>query len=287
MQELNWNDLRYLIAIARGRTLSGAARIAHVDDTTVSRRLNVLRRSLGDELCIRQPNGKFSLTDVGTAVVAHAEAMEHEADLIGDVSGAGNRDCTGTVRITSVPFLINRWIVPQLPVFLASAPLLRVEVVPESRDLSLDLREADIAVRFARPVLGGRKIVGRKIGSFAFAPYAARNLTNAQISRLPWIGYEDAMAHLPQAKWISRQVRTENNTQSGLRVQDLETAMQAVIAGVGRSLLPIPIAENAKPVRRLSNNADGVVREVWLLTHRDRHARNRIQLVADWLTSLL
>lgn len=287
MQYVNWNDLRYLIAIARGRTLSGAARLMNVDDTTVSRRLGVLRRLLGDELCIRQPDGKFTLTDVGVTVAGHAEVMEREADLIGDVVGSDHSSYAGTVRITSVPFLINRWLVPHLRDLLGSAPMLQIELIPESRDVNLDLREADIAIRFARPIAGGQKLLGRRIGSFAFAPYAARCVAAAQAKQLPWVGYEETMAHLPQAKWIANQVKKEGNKKSALQVHDLETAAQAVVSGVGRSLLPVLIADKEAFLRRLGEEVGEVSREVWLLTHRDRHALTRIRVVTDWIASLM
>ena len=192
MQNLNWNDLRYLLAVARGRTLSGAARILGVDDTTVSRRLTALRRTLGDELCLRQADGVLVLTDAGAAIAGHAERMEREADFIGEVVGGDQTGCSGTVRVTSVPFLINRWLVPRLGDLLGSYPKLQIELVPDSRDVNLDLREADIALRFARPTTGGSKIICRRITSFAFGVYAARRLPATKAGRLPWIGYEDA-----------------------------------------------------------------------------------------------
>jgi DNA-binding transcriptional LysR family regulator len=42
MQLKNWNDPRYLLAIKRGATITAAARLLTVDDTTVSRRLAAL-----------------------------------------------------------------------------------------------------------------------------------------------------------------------------------------------------------------------------------------------------
>jgi hypothetical protein len=35
MQTTNWNDLRYILAVSRGKTLAAAVRLLGVDDTTV------------------------------------------------------------------------------------------------------------------------------------------------------------------------------------------------------------------------------------------------------------
>jgi len=47
MQMLNWNDLRYVLAISRGATLAAAARLLGVDDTTVARRLAACKKRPG------------------------------------------------------------------------------------------------------------------------------------------------------------------------------------------------------------------------------------------------
>jgi DNA-binding transcriptional LysR family regulator len=50
MQTNSWNDLRYVLAVSRGRTLAAAARLLAVDDTTVARRLAALQTTLGAAL---------------------------------------------------------------------------------------------------------------------------------------------------------------------------------------------------------------------------------------------
>ena len=76
MQPANWNDLRYLLAIMRGRTLTSAARQLRVDDTTVSRRLAALQAALQTQLVQRHADNKMSLTAAGQIVARRAEAME-------------------------------------------------------------------------------------------------------------------------------------------------------------------------------------------------------------------
>jgi len=287
MQALNWNDLRYLLAIKRGRTLSGAARLLDVDDTTVSRRLGVLRSVLEDELCRRQRDGSLLLTEMGLAVASHTEAMEREADLIGELLGSEGEDYTGTVRITSVPLLVNRWLAPRMNHLLHAHPKLQIELLPDSRDFDLNLREADIAVRLARPVAGGSDTLLRRIGSLQFAVFASRCYSPDECAELPWIGYEDNMAHLPQARWIAKIAKRDQSQLVGLRVHDVETAMEAVLAGIGKSLLPTMIAKDIRPLQRLSVGSQDISREVWLLTHRSQHAYGRIKVVTEWIESLM
>ncbi|MEO1160300.1 MAG: LysR family transcriptional regulator [Pseudomonadota bacterium] len=283
---MNWNDLRYLLAVKRTGSLSAAARMMGVDGTTVSRRLAVLRRALGEDLLYRQADGSLVLTDHGAKATSHIEAMEQETDLLGETFAAGAQECIGTVRITSVPFLVNRWLAPQVGGLLRYHPRLRIDLIPDSRDFSLTLREADIALRLARPQTGGNEVIARRIGSLPFAVFAASSYSKPPDTGLPWITYDDGMAHLPQAKWLAKTLKQNGERPAGLRVHDVETALEAVIAGVGKSLLPIPIADRMSELRQLDAGSSGVSREVWLLSHRSQHSLRRIAEATAWIAAL-
>lgn len=193
MQTPNWNDLRYLIAIKRGQTLRAAARQLRVDDTTVSRRLASLERELGRQLVQRRGDSRLVLTAAGERVARDAEAMErHYAS------------CSGTVRLTTVPILANRLFARNSCHLASRHPSLVVELIPDSRDFNLTSREADVAVRLARPTAGGLSVKAQRIGILSYAAYASRDTPGRRVQSLPWITYEDSMSHLPHARWMER-----------------------------------------------------------------------------------
>jgi DNA-binding transcriptional LysR family regulator len=88
MQMLNWNDLRYVLAISRGKTLGAAARLLGVDDTTVARRLIAVQEAVGARLYQRLPDGTLQLTTAGERAALHAERIEREIIAV-DASVAG------------------------------------------------------------------------------------------------------------------------------------------------------------------------------------------------------
>ena len=77
MQDVSWNDLRYVLAVARTGTLSAAAIRLRVDPTTVSRRIGRVASILGSRLFDRS-DGLLLPTEAGQTVVAHAERIEVE-----------------------------------------------------------------------------------------------------------------------------------------------------------------------------------------------------------------
>ncbi len=289
MQLKNWNDLRYLLAVKRGHTLTAAARLMGVDDTTVSRRLSVLQSTTGVQLCSRLPGGSIQLTAHGELIAHRVENMEHEIELIGEVLNPDRQECVGLVRLTSVPILVNRLLTPHIDMLLTAHPRLDIELVPESRDLSLTHREADIAVRLARPTTGGTNVKARRIGYLDYSVYASCEYSIEEALRLPWITYEEAMAHIPQAQWIARTMNGRTDKLSGLRVHDTETALEAVLAGLGRTLLPNVIAGPENRLVRLSmeDKAEPPARELWLLAHANQFELRRIRAVIEWIENLV
>jgi DNA-binding transcriptional LysR family regulator len=289
MQLKNWNDLRYLLAIKRGSTVTAAARLLSVDDTTVSRRLAALQVASGSTLFTRQPDGKLRLTASGDAIAQRAEIMERQVDLVNEGLGAGHGQYAGSVKLTSVPILANRLLVPAIGKLLDRHPTLQVELIPESRDLSLSRREADLAIRLARPSTGGANVKARRIGTLLYSVYVARSYSVKAAARLPWITYDDTLAHLPQAKWIAKAASGSVDNIYRLRVHDAETAMESVLAGLGKTLLPTLIGEREPRLQRLETDALSPLplREMWLLAHADQTDLGRIVAVVSWLENVM
>ncbi len=289
MPTTTWNDLRFLLAVSRGQTLTAAGKLLGVDDTTVARRLATLQRTLDAQLCHRLANGKLQLTAAGEAVALRAEAIEREVGLL-DAEMAGNdRQISGTVRVTSVPIVANRVLVPAVRTLFERHPKLQLELVADPRDFSLTRREADVALRLARPKTGGTRVKARRVGLLHYAPYASAAGTTRQARKLPWITYDHAMDHLPQARWIAKAVSGDGGEFAQLRVHDAETALEAVIAGVGLSLLPTLIADGDARLRRLGNASGqpALTRELWLLVHTELAALGRIEAVSQWIDEVL
>ena len=114
MQMMNWNDLRYVLAVSRGGTLAAAARLLGVDDTTVARRLTAVQAEIGVRLYQRLTDGTLQLTTSGErsgAACRKGRAEDRWRLLVG--CGAGADDMvSGSVRVTSVPIIVNHVLVP-------------------------------------------------------------------------------------------------------------------------------------------------------------------------------
>jgi DNA-binding transcriptional LysR family regulator len=283
MEELDWNLLRHALAAARAGSLAGAARRRWVDETTVARRLARGEAILGARL-FEPRAGRLHPTAAGEVLLAHAERIEREVGAVREAVAGADRVATGTVRLTAVPVLINRNLIPALPPFLDAHPGLTLELIAEPRNLSLSRREADLALRLARPERGLGMLV-RRLGRLDYRVYAPAG--GRCPDDLPWIAYAEEMAALPQARWIRAHLRRDGSAAPALLVNDAEAVLQAVAAGLGKSLLPVAIAEHYPGVAAEPGSPPVLSREVWLLLHPDLRDLARIRAVVDWLAVTL
>jgi len=288
MQTANWDDLRYVLAISRGRTLAAAARLLGVDSTTVARRLSAVQETLGTRLYQRLADGTLRLTTPGERAVLHAERIERELAALGTALAGVGSAISGTVRVTSVPIIVNHILVPAARTLLKRHPGLQLELVADARDLSLTRREADLALRLARPKTGGTRVIARRVGALRYDVYASARHSGRDARNLPWISYDDAMTHLPQARWIAATADRNNEEIAAVHVNDSEGMLEAVIAGLGRSLLPCVVADGDMRLRKLGARRSPPVltRELWLLAHSELRRLGRIEAVVDWIEQI-
>src|SRR3546814_19990937 len=95
----NWNDLRFLLAVARSRTISLAGRRTGTDHATVSRRIWALEAALGLQLFERNQRG-YNLTQHGEELLGMATALEADAVRNQDTAAGKQHGRGGAVRIS-------------------------------------------------------------------------------------------------------------------------------------------------------------------------------------------
>lgn len=277
---MNWEGLKYLLAFYRAGSLSGAADRLNVDATTVSRRLAALQQELGAYLIEKSASGSLDLTAAGLRAISHTEAIETALDrLRSDLTGTQLAE-EGIVRISSVPVVNTRILMPHLKQFSEDHPGIELHLASEVRNVSLTRRETDMAIRLGRPQDGGYNVTAKRIAVLTHAVYGAAGVPS---SDLPWILYHENMSFLPQARWMAEHVKSGNCGVSNIRPSDLEGVIEAVASGLGRSVIPRVIADKDQRLQKLPEPAPDLQREVWLMQHADRAGLARMLAVSRWI----
>jgi DNA-binding transcriptional LysR family regulator len=279
--DLDWSSLRIILLTSRSRSLLEASHHVKLSESTLARRISHIEEQLNTVLFIRSSTG-VELTSAGHKLVEYlSNAEENIINGTDEIRGYNNR-VIGTLRLTSVPFLVNHFLTPYLGEFTKKHPMLSLEIVATLEDLSINKRETDIALRLACPH-SEEGAITRRIGAVSYGVYIRKSLEAADMAQLPWIAYVPEWSHLPQAEWIAARVAEETQIQRPILVNDAEAALAGVRAGIGKSLLPCAIADDDPNLKYVKWSQKPPVREVWLLYRQDLKKLRRFAVVSEWI----
>jgi DNA-binding transcriptional LysR family regulator len=278
---LDWEDVRYFLALARYGTLSATARGLRVNHATVARRVTSLETVLGRALFERRADG-YALTAEGKAVLDEAAAMDEGALSVLRRLDAGT-ELSGLVRLTAGRVLAESFLIDRLGGFHERYPAIDLEFIGEARVISLAKREADVALRFGSPK--DSELVARRVGRITFGLYvspAYRDRLDA--GHAPsFIGFDDESEFVAEAEWLTRQY---GDKRFAFRTNTQTAQAAAARTGYGVALLPRYLAIDDPRLVQVSLGERLPARDVWLLLRRDLARVPRVRAVADYLIEL-
>lgn len=291
---LDWDDLRFFLAIARSGNLSTASKKLHVAQSTVGRRLASLEASLGVRLFNRTPDG-YAPTPAGEQVRLQAEGIEEQAlALERQVVGRDGR-MAGNVRVTCAETIATNLIAPCLGTLHETEPDIMVDLLPDLKELSLSMREADISVWVRQP--DQHDLVVRRIGTLAFGLYAS----HGYIERHGDCDYDaGCVGHriITQLDGIQDAVQTDwlaalaPRARVALQTSSHAAALAAAKQGGGLACLLRYCGDNETGLVRLKTPPlPSVIPStgIWQVVHKDNRDTPRIRValnhIATWVRS--
>lgn len=283
---MDWNDLRYFLAVADSGSTLAAARKLRVSQTTVARRIDSLETALGIPLFERRQAG-YTATPAGEALVGKARAVEAAATGFGDAAAAYGRDVSGTVRLSTEEIFAVTILGPMLRELYERHPEIHLELDSSHEIRDLGAGEADIALR-ATGIEQPAGTVGRRLCTddwtlYCSRDYAARHGVPTNVDALRhhaivgggggnlWRAYESWIRELG----LEGQVAMHHASSTGL--------LSAVRSGFGIAVLPRLVAEDDPDLIRCLPPRKGHGRVLWLMTHERVRRAPRVRTVIDFL----
>ena len=287
---LDWDDLRFFLAIVRTGSLSAASRTLHVAQSTVGRRLISLETSLGVRLLNRTPDG-YVPTLAGEDVRLQAEGIEEQAIALERQVGGRDGRMAGHVRVTCAETIAANLIAPCLGTLHKTEPDIMVELLPHLKELSLSMREADISVWLRQP--DQHDLIVRRIGTLAFGLYASPDYIEQHgecdydagcvghriITQLE--GIQDAV----QTDWLAE---LAPRARVALQTSSHAAALAAAQQGAGlASLLRYRGDNEAGLVRLKTPPLPSLIPStgIWQVVHKDNRDTPRIRVALDHIAT--
>lgn len=151
------DDLLVFLELARVGRLNDVARRLAVDETTVSRRLARLEKTLAVRLMDRERNG-WRLTEAGRRLLPYADLVESARAGALDELSSRRGEISGTVRIVSPDGFGAFMLIPGLVSLRRRHPHLDLEIVTATTHEAALQRDFDLAVSLERPVVRAAKV---------------------------------------------------------------------------------------------------------------------------------
>jgi molybdate transport repressor ModE-like protein len=285
----NWDGYRVLLAVVEQGSFSAAARHVGLSQPTVGRHVAALETSLGVRLVVRRKRG-VALTPAGEQMIDDVRRMAQAADAASQHGAQDIKEVDGVVRISCSETLGTLWLTHRLRPLAERHPRLRIELGIDNAIVDLSKRDADIAIRLARPKQPG--LVARRFGRLGFGLFASPAYLDARGTprRIQDLGKHDLVGTASRGpspsfvRWLEQLVPRERFV---LSTNSLLAQQEAARAGWGIALAPSHLLEGDPRLRRVLPRAKPPGLDLWLVTHEDVRKSARVSVVHDALGALL
>ena len=287
--DFDWNQARAFLATAEEGSLSAAARALGVTQPTLSRQVGALEEKLGITLFERGPR-TMNLTSAGLEVLEHVRAM-HQAATRMSLSATGqSQTIAGMVRITTTDTTACYQLPPILTHLRQRAPDIEIEIRTSNQLKDLINREADIAIRHARPQ--EPELIAKKIGSTFAGLYAStayldrvgRPQSLSDVQKLDFIGFETRDTLLQPLKHYGLPL---TSAQFRYSADNGMASIAMAREGLGVAMLIGNEADRFADLEQIWPEFGPVEVPIWLVTHRELHTSKRIRLVFDLIAEMM
>ncbi|TNB49586.1 LysR family transcriptional regulator [Martelella lutilitoris] len=285
----DWNQVRAFLATAEEGSLSAAARALKVTQPTLSRQVAGLEESLGVTLFERGTRS-MTLTSAGRQLLVHARTMNDAANNISLAASGHSQAVEGEVCVAAT----NAMATYHLPAVVAkirkAAPGIALDIKTSNALSDLIRREADIAIRHARPT--EPELIAKQVGVTSATMYASkryldrlgRPVTIEKLKSAEFFGFEFREQLLPVFAEEGITLTVDNFpviTESGTLVMELMRAGLGIGLLLKEDVALFPDLEAVFPAFR------PISVPIWLVTHRELHSSRRIRVVYDILADHL
>lgn len=285
MRSNNWDNIRYVLAVAQAGGLARAARVLGVNHATVLRHVTAFEARHDTVMFYRRASG-YELTQEGRHVLGALSAVEHAvAEVERKVAGQG-QGLAGRLRITITDSTFNGALARHMSGFRRAYPLIVLDLQVTYAALDLSARDADVAVRSSRSP--PEELVGSRVASIGFGIYGSRQLANAfrqaPLDDMPWLGLGEGLSRSLPAQWMREHV---SDAETVSRADSFLSLREMALSGLGVTLLPCCIADDVEGLTRVRGPIAELETGLWLLTHPDLRTSSLVRAFLDFFSAEL
>jgi DNA-binding transcriptional LysR family regulator len=283
----DWNDLRYLLAIAREGSTLAAAKAIGVSQPTVQRRLAALEERIGRKLAEHHPAG-YRLTELGKVLLPHAVDVERAVEAFQRQVTSAGEELTGTLRVTCPEGMASRLLAPVIEAFRQKHPELHVDLIMTDRRLDLAKGEAEVALRMHEP--GDASLVARRIANSPWAIFASQSYIGRygrperleDLNQHAIVEFAGELAANHAALWLKS---IAPNATIAVRGNSMLGVVAAVRSGAGLAPLPMLLGASEDGLEPVLTSIPEIDSRLYLVMHADLQHTPRVRTFCDFVVA--
>jgi len=286
---LDWDDLRYILAVAESGSAVAAARILGVNASTIQRRVARFEEQNGIHLFERRRRGLHPTPDCRAIVAEASQINDRVTAMSRDILG-GDLRLEGLLRVTSTETFITQSVAAHFAEFGRLHPAIDLEVTLTNARLNLSRQDADVAIRPSRSP--HETLVGQRVAAIGFALYGVEHLIGdlpqrpdiEALRQLPWIGIGEALTAAPPHEWMVANIPHDSIS---LTIDTFPAMLTCALAGTGIALLPCSLGDAQPVLLRRELPGERLETSVWILTHPEIRNAARIKAFMGFMAKAL
>ncbi len=278
----NWDDLKTVLAVADGGSLSAAARILGSSHPTVYRKVAQFEKRLGTELFEKSATG-YLPTNAGEVVIDTARKVAADVDGLNAQLGLGMPPVAGNLRLTSSDTVYTYLLAPILADFRKLYPDVDIEMLVTNELVNLLHQDVDVAIRSARRAeqsLFGVKLADMDLSVYAHRDHPVLTASPLRLADHDWVGYDETLVTTGLARFLREH---ELDRRVVFRASSLIVACDAIRNNIGLGLMPSYVAAAMPEVRRIPAVGAHLRSELWAVSTRSQQKKPLVRAFFSFL----
>lgn len=283
----DWSDLRTFYAVATAGSMNAAAEQLGVTQSAISKRLGQLEQRLGARLLERSPTG-IQLTQAGAEALDHVTTMMRASQSLENTLRGLETKTQGDVKIWANDGILAFCVAPNVSIFLAENPGVRLTLVSDRYLPKQGQGYADVVISFDQPAQG--EVISFPIATLHYCVFASRDYLatyGAPTGPLD-IGAHRVLNHTLYSEnpgWKDKTAQIAALVEPSMVTDCSASLLQATASGAGISVMPSYAARLdqrlvALPIPPLASV------KVWLGFHETARRTPRVRSVVSWMRQM-
>ena len=288
---VDWDKLRIFLAVVDAGSFTRAGKAINLSQSAVSRQIAALEECLKVSLFHRHARG-LVLTEQGEEFQRTVKDMSSTLAMATARINESREQPEGPLKITTTVAFGSGWLTARMNKFLTLYPEIAVSLVlADTEELDLSLRQADVAIRFARqsqPTLVQRHLMSIRYHVFATAEYLGEHGTPNTAQELNGhqiivYGDEKGMP-VDDMNWLLEiGMPAGEKREPALRVNSVYGIHRAVLSGLGLAALPYYLSDEAPELVEILADLEGPGFDAYFVYPEELRHSKRIAVVRDFL----